>query len=396
MPARPARYGLKWTACLAAALAAVLLLSWLPPAVAQERVERRTLLQLLFGRPAPRQPVYRTAPVRPPVRVPRAAKKTSSSVTTITTTRAPAVPAPAPKLGSAQKILVVGDFLAGGIGEGLIEAFANAPGTTIEIRSNGSSGLVRDDYHNWPFELPVLLDEIKPALVVVALGANDRQQMTTTAAKEKFPTDAWFTEYQKRVNAFAHLIVDRDIPLLWVGIPPFKSPGMTADVIKLNEVFRTTTEKVGGEFIDIWDGFVDQDGRFVLTGSDINGQQVRLRGSDGINLTAAGKRKIAFYLEKPARRHLGDMASPGLLRLDADNLPELISLPPSDMQNVVRTQPIGLTDPALDGSGELLGAGPLTPSPFPSPRDQLVQTGILPTAPQGRIDNYQIVTKPQP
>ncbi|WP_246735643.1 DUF459 domain-containing protein [Agrobacterium sp. a22-2] len=381
---------------MAVAVATAMLMSWMPPAVAQERVERRTLLQLLFGRPAPRQPEYRRAPIRPPVRVPRAAKKTSSSVTTITTTRAPEVPPPPPKLGSAQKILVVGDFLAGGIGEGLIEAFANAPGTTIEIRSNGSSGLVRDDYYNWPAELPVLLDEIKPALVVVELGANDRQQMTTTSAREKFPTDAWFAEYEKRVNAFAHLVVDRDIPLLWVGIPPFKSAGMTADVIKLNEVFRSTAEKVGGEFIDIWDGFVDQDGRFVLTGSDINGQQVRLRGSDGINLTAAGKRKIAFYLEKPARRHLGDMASPGLLRLDADNLPELISLPPSEMRNVVRTQPIGLTDPALDGSAELLGAGPLAASPIPSPRDQLVQTGILPLAPTGRVDDYQIGSKPQP
>lgn len=381
---------------MAVAVAMAMLMSWMPPAVAQERVERRTLLQLLFGRPAPRQPEYRLAPARPPVRVPRAAKKTANSVTTITTTRAPVAPPPPPKLGSAQKILVVGDFLAGGIGEGLIEAFANAPGTTIEIRSNGSSGLVRDDYYNWPAELPVLLDEIQPALVVIELGANDRQQMTTTAAREKFPTDAWFKEYEKRVDAFAHLVVDRDIPLLWVGIPPFRSPGMTADVIKLNEVFRSTTEKVGGEFIDIWDGFVDQDGRFVLTGSDINGQQVRLRGSDGINLTAAGKRKIAFYLEKPARRHLGDMASPGLLRLDADNLPELISLPPSEMRNVVRTQPINLTDPALDGSAELLGAGPLAASPIPSPRDQLVQTGILPPAPAGRIDDYQIGSRQQP
>jgi hypothetical protein len=39
--------------------------------------------------------------------------------------------------------------------------------------------------------------------------------------------------------------------------------------------------------------------------------QVRLRGSDGINVTRAGQRKIAFYIEKPARRLLGDAAAVG-------------------------------------------------------------------------------------
>ncbi len=49
----------------------------------------------------------------------------------------------------------------------------------------------------------------------------------------------------------------------------------------------------------------DENGKFVISGSDINGQQVRLRGSDGINFTKAGKRKLAFYVEKEIRRVLG-------------------------------------------------------------------------------------------
>ena len=72
-------------------------------------------------------------------------------------------------------------------------------------------------------------------------------------------------------------------------------------MVTFNGIYREEVEKVGGQFIDIWDGFVDEGGKFVLTGSDINGQQVRLRGSDGINLTKAGKRKLAFYVEKDIR-----------------------------------------------------------------------------------------------
>ena len=40
--------------------------------------------------------------------------------------------------------------------------------------------------------------------------------------------------------------------------------------------------------MDIWDGFVDENGAYVSTGPDINGQPARLRAGDGINLTKAG------------------------------------------------------------------------------------------------------------
>lgn len=44
----------------------------------------------------------------------------------------------------------------------------------------------------------------------------------------------------------------------------------------------------------MWDGFVDEGGKFVITGYDMNGQQARLREADGIGMTQAGKRKLAF------------------------------------------------------------------------------------------------------
>jgi hypothetical protein len=60
-------------------------------------------------------------------------------------------------------------------------------------------------------------------------------------------------------------------------------------------------------------GLSMRNGKFIFTGSDINGQQVRLRGSDGINVTRAGKRKIAFLHEKsPPAGLLGDAAAVGV------------------------------------------------------------------------------------
>ena len=337
---------------------------------AQESRRPRNLMEMLFG---PREPRYPEPPPPRKIKTPRAVKKETKSVTSITTA-APPPPTPE-KIENARKILVVGDFVADGLAAGLSEAFAASPGVVIEERSNGSSGLVRTDYFNWQSELPALIAEVKPAVVVIDIGANDRQQMTAASGKLNFRTPEWFEEYERRVSALGKVVLDAKIPLLWVGLPAFRPQNMTADALTLNGVYRRAVERIGGEFIDVWEGFVDQDGRFIVTGSDINGQQVRLRGSDGINLTAAGKRKLAFYAEKSARRLLGDMTSPDLVRLDASNLPELLSLPPSEMQNLVRTQPIDLFDPELDGASELLGATPLPVAGMPTPRDQLVKIG---------------------
>lgn len=369
-----------------AVLALVLPLLAAPDAVQAQYRERRTLLDLLFGGPRYIEPIE-PVPTRRKITTPRAPKKTPKAAAS---PAAPPPPPPIVKLENARKVLVVGDFIAGGLAEGLDEAFANSAGVTVIGKSNGSSGLVREDYYNWQMELPTILDEVKPDLVVVEIGANDRQQMATQTGKEDFRTENWLKEYERRIIVLAKIVTDRKLPLLWVGMPPFRPQNMTSDALMLNGIYQKTVEAHGGEFIDVWEGFVDAEGRFILTGSDINGQQVRLRGSDGINLTAAGKRKMAFYVEKPARRHLGEMASPEFMTLDGGNLPELKSLPPSQMQNIVSTQPINMTDPDLDGGTKLLGDEPPPPAAFPSPRENLVQRGQLPPPPRGRVDDYAL------
>ncbi|WP_246746019.1 DUF459 domain-containing protein [Ciceribacter sp. L1K22] len=357
-------------------------------AEAQER--RRNLLEMLFGPRVIYQPAPPPQPRKQRTKVPRPQKKTTSgSVTNIMA--APPKEAPPAKLEDARKILVVGDFFADALADGLEEAFVTSPGVVVSERSKGSSGLVRDDYYDWAAELPTLLDSEKPEILMVQLGANDRQQIVTPQGSYDFKSPQWSLEYERRIGEIAKLASDRNIPLLWVGLPAFRSSKFTADAITLNSLYRSTVTAAGGEFIDIWEGFVDVEGRFVVTGSDINGQQVRLRGSDGIGMTQAGKRKMAFYVEKSARRLLGDMTSPDLLRLDGSNLPELVSLPPSEIQNVVRTAPIDLSDPNLDGGLELLDRNQLVKSPIPTPRDMLVENGTMPPAPSGRIDDFTVL-----
>jgi len=364
---------------IVAMLTGLAALQQVQPAAAQERVERKSFLQLLFGggqtTPAPAPEASRTSRVN-----------TAPSRKSIAPPPVPVVE----KLENARKILVVGDFLANGTADGLTAAFTQAPGVVVVDRSNGSSGLVRDDYYNWPEQARSIFEEVQPSIVVVQLGSNDRQQLVVDGNREPVRSINWVAEYERRTQLLINALGGGKTPLLWVGLPAFKSPSMTTDMVALNGVIRKQVEKAGGEFIDIWDGFVDEEGKFIYTGSDINGQQVRLRGSDGINVTKAGRRKIAFYAEKSIRRLLGDAANEGVLALDSANFPEIF-MPPAPGENaaaVTRTMPVAMTDPALDGGSALLGEMPATAGLVRSPRDQLVLDGVLPEPPKGRVDNF--------
>ncbi|ESW77508.1 hypothetical protein X773_23600, partial [Mesorhizobium sp. LSJC285A00] len=270
------------------------------PALAQEQPQNRgwSLRDLLFPR--------RSERIEPPLDVRKAKPKVKKKP------RAPIEPS-APiveKTPDARVVLVIGDFMANGLAEGLETAFADNANVRIVERANGSSGFVRDDVYNWPEQVKSLVETEKPSVVVVMLGSNDRQQMRVNDVREQPRSENWTKEYERRTEALGKALAATKVPYLWVGMPAFKTPKMTSDMLAFNDIYHSAAEKNGGEFVDVWDGFVDENGAFVSTGPDINGQAVRLRSDDGINVSKAGKRKLAFYTEKPLAKILG-LAAPG-------------------------------------------------------------------------------------
>lgn len=384
---------------LALALAAVALtlpLALAPvPAEAQQVIRRcNGLFDCLFNRgpqraepapqrraPATRQPRQRSQQGRAAPRTPRAA--------------APQ-PAPEPqvdKLDNAKAVLVVGDFLASGLADGLEEAYAASPGVRIVERTNGSSGFVRDDFYDWNAEIGPILDETKPDIVVVMMGSNDRQEIATGGRRLSPRSEPWTSEYRNRVKTFADAVAARDIPLIWTGLPPFKSTTMSSDMLVFNDIYKHAAEDAGGTFVDIWEGFVDENGNFVFNGPDVNGQTVQLRGSDGINLTRAARRKVAFYVEKPLNKILGGAADPdaGASDMEAIAMPVSPDLPRPDPD---RTQPVSLTDPDPDSVGELLGARPLPANTAKADEDDEEPADTTEPAPLGRADDFSLETRP--
>lgn len=344
------------------------------------RSEGGGLLRFLFGRREAKQD--RPAPE---------AKSPRRSTTVRRSQPGPASTQPAApvvdKAEDASRVLVIGDFLAGGMAGGLAEAYGENAQVLVVDRSNGSSGLVRDDYYDWPASIGEILDKEQPVAVVVMIGSNDRQQMSVGGNREQPRSDPWNKEYERRATQLTKAIRDRDLPLIWVGNLPFKSAAMSSDMIAFNDIYRRIVSDAGGEFVDVWDGFVDETGAFVTNGPDMNGQPAQLRSSDGINVTRQGRRKIAFYVEKPLNRLLGTAAEPGT------------ALPPGTVQGpmpdgaspaeIDRTIPVAIDDPALDGASELLGAvfAPRN-GEAKTPAERLTLEGVAPDPHPGRADDF--------
>ncbi|MBZ9999715.1 MULTISPECIES: DUF459 domain-containing protein [unclassified Mesorhizobium] len=360
------------------------------PAMAQEQQSRGwSLRDLLFPR--------RSERIEPPLDIqkPRPRPKAKKP-------RAPRPPAEpeipiAEKAPDARVVLVVGDFMAAGLAEGLDTAFAENTGVRIVVRSNGSSGFVRDDFYNWPEQIKSLIETEKPAAVVVMLGSNDRQPMKVGDVREQPRSESWTKEYERRTEAFGKAIATAKVPFLWVGMPAFRVSKMTSDMLAFNDIYRQAAESHGGEFVDIWDGFVDENGAFVTSGPDINGQPVRLRSDDGINMSKAGKRKLAFYTEKPLMKVLG-LAAPGSVAPTAAPAGAPVEAPAPAAAPIVidRTAPMLLSDPALDGGTELLGAGPPAKANPGLPGEKLVVEGKAPVASPGRADDFAWPPKTNP
>lgn len=356
---------------------------------AQEQQQRKTLLELLFGGALQRQRERRQQATAPTtanrIRVQPAGRAATVASAATDTPEPEAVT----KNEDASKILVIGDFMASHLAEGLTEMFAENPAVIIVDRAVSLSGMVRDDVHDWPATTAGIIDEVKPIAVVVLVGMNDRQQIRTSSGRQDKLSDAWRVEYRARVEALARAVSEKGKPLIWVGLPPVSKGSMNTDYLVFNEVYRTVSGVYGGNFVDVWEGFMTSEGEYSRSGPDINGQIVALRRSDGINMTRSGKVKLAFYAEKGIKRLTGfgkDALVSSLGPLADTGFPQQ---PEYDPVASGKTIVVALGSPSADGGSVLEGeSGFLTATDARRSNSfDLVASGLAAQPREGRVDS---------
>ncbi len=200
-------------------------------------------------------------------------------------------------------VVVMGDTLGELLADGLEEAFEDIPEIGVLHKSKESSGLVRADFYDWPKTAQGIANgPRKPDVAVMMLGSNDHQPLEDGAQAVEPFSPRWRELYTARVDAVIRAFKEKNIPLVWVGLPMMKAERFSADMGQINEIYRASAASAGVPFIDIWDIFADDHGQYSAFGPDVNGQNVKLRAADGVHFTSAGARKVAHFVEGEIKR----------------------------------------------------------------------------------------------
>jgi uncharacterized protein len=347
--------------------------------------------------------------------------------------------APPPKKSDAAPtthIVVMGDSMADWLAYGLEDAFGDSPEIGVVRKHHTYSGLIHGESKNvydWPQAARDILASEKADFIVMMIGLSDRQAIrekpvrgspskpNTPAAQPQssdaathdeegrpapeenaptaeatvrpggtavyeFRTEQWAEHYAKRIDEMIAVLKSKGVPVFWVGLPALRGTHSTADIAYLNNLYRSRAEKAGITFVDVWDGFVDENGNFSTHGPDFEGQTRRLRSGDGVYFTKAGAQKLAHYAEREIQHAMLTHNSPVATPAPEEPAPET-----AVHQGTQPARPLsGPVVPLTTVSGaqqELLGGGPHTPAEDPNAAKVLVK-GEPPAGLAGRADDF--------
>ncbi|MFG1464049.1 GDSL-type esterase/lipase family protein [Xanthobacter sp. DSM 24535] len=322
-------------------------------------------------------PPRQTVPVQPPAPK-RVAPPEPEGV--VHASRADAVEGK--KQPATKFVLVLGDRLAAQLAQGLADTYVperNSP-AVIGITDDDSGFLAptTPGGTDWLTKGPDAIGAASPNGVVIALGSNDLQPISEGETKLEPLTDRWQELYAKRVADVIAALRARTGNIILVGIAPVQNAALSADYERLNDVLRAQALRAGIVFAPVWDGFVDEDGKYAASGAAVDGQRRRLRFNDGVRFTRAGARKLAFFTQKDLTRFLSEAPRPE-------------ELPPDERDGT--KAPLSLNDIARGASTLAGGPQPTNPVATPvklQPNDSaraLLEGSPAPVVP-GRADDY--------
>ena len=223
-------------------------------------------------------------------------------------------------------------------------------------------------------------DDDQPSILAPERAARSASGMYN------FRDERWVELYSKKIGEMIAVLKTKGVPVLWVGLPAVRGANATSDMLFLDALYRDAAGKAGITYVDVWDGFVDESGRFMQQGPDFEGQIRRLRSGDGVFFTRAGARKLAHYTEREIRRLLAARSSPIAL-------PSELQSPDSNIRPSV-AGPRPLAGPMVPlvasnvGTDELLGGTGTRPASVDALAARTLVKGEPLAPPAGRADDF--------
>ena len=202
----------------------------------------------------------------------------------------------------------------------------------------------------------------------------------------EFREERWVELYKKKIEEMIGVLKSKGVPVLWVGLPVVRGPKATADTLFLDSLYRDAAARAGITYVDVWDGFVDEAGRYVQQGPDFEGQIWRLRSYDGVYFTKAGALKLAHYAEREINRLLAARSAPIVLPTEPAT-PDANALPDQPGPRPLAGPIVPLAASAV-GTEQLLGGPGARPGTTDAQTMRVFVKGEPLSAPAGRADDF--------
>jgi len=348
-------------------------------------------------------------------------------------------------------IVVLGDSMADWLAYGLEDAFGETPEMGVVRKHRANRGLIKIETRNEAYDAVAATRETlsaeKPDFVVMMIGLADRQSIRERATRaatqpgqpaanqppanqpraqpapaaqpappvdaeapaedkpvvaapesapsgpgvtHQFRSEKWAEAYAKRIDDTIAALKAKGAPVFWVGLPAIRGTRSTSEMVYLNDLYRSRAEKAGIVYVDVWDGFVDEDGSFAAAGPDFEGQIRRLRAGDGVHFTKAGARKLAHYVEREIRRVMLARGAPVAMPVPEEKEPQQQA--PGSRPGTPAARPVaGPVVPLLGqpaSSEALVGGGPARGQSSDAVANRVLVKGEPTAAPAGRADNF--------
>src|SRR6202171_3068909 len=202
----------------------------------------------------------------------------------------------------------------------------------------------------------------------------------------EFREERWVELYVKKIEEMIGAMKSKGVPVLWVGLPAVRGTKATADMLFLDSLYRDAAGKAGITYVDVWDGFVDEAGRFMQQGPDFEGQPRRLRAYDGVFFTPAGARKLAHYVEREITRLLAARSAPIELPTEPAT-PDANALPGQPAPRPLAGPIMPLVASSV-GTDQLLGGPGSRPAAVDALAARTLVKGEPLAPPAGRADDF--------
>jgi hypothetical protein len=204
-------------------------------------------------------------------------------------------------------IVVIGDSLADGLWGGLWRELRGNRRYRVIRETLNSSGFTS---YNFEARLQQVVTKYRVDVLVIQVGANDRQRMVVR--RPPFPTflsEKWMEIYRKRIDRFAGLVKKYKLRGVWVGLPNMRKEKIAQDSKLFNEIYREMAKKHGLVYVSTWEVTSDETGSYKAFITTDKGRKRRFRADDGIHFSTIGYDAVAERVLSVMRQKFDEIMS---------------------------------------------------------------------------------------